>query len=125
MNNQVVSFKTAKLAKEKGFDVPTHDFYRNDGKYGWHEPIPEDFDSTHRVSAPTQSLLHKWLREKYSIVIIIDYDYYTYSCKILTDPYSPIHIVDCGKLSDNSWLKTYEDVLEKGLQEALKLVNNE
>ena len=72
MEDTLITFETAKLAKEKGFDIKTTHYYLGDEEY--HilniskdygiEGLNWNLRST-RTSAPTQSLLQKWLREKY------------------------------------------------------------
>ena len=74
----------------------------------------EDTSDIEFVSAPTQSLLAKWLREEHNIHLIayknINIDGYDW-CYITTD----------GITNINSY-KTYEEAYEIGLQEALKLI---
>lgn len=62
-----VSFETAKLLKEKGFDVPTERFYNEDGKqlcgassYNWNEDEGD-------YSRPTTQMATKWLKENFNI----------------------------------------------------------
>ena len=73
-----------------------------------------------KYPAPTQSLLQKWLREQHKIILIIGYQY-----EYDSTPYS-YWIYKEGQSSPiNQWvddLETYEEALEKGLQEALKLI---
>jgi hypothetical protein len=89
---QLVTFETAKLAKEKGFDWPTDKSYNHSltervdrqdgtsGPFGWKkgETNVGDFfmnnseydrsnTNWYRCSAPTQSLLQKWLFEVHGI----------------------------------------------------------
>lgn len=33
MKEQLISFKAAKLAKEKGFNIPSHSYYFEDGEF--------------------------------------------------------------------------------------------
>ena len=140
MEDTKITFKTAKLAKEKGFNERGHYFYKvkseNDIElYGCTEkqlvgfkgyvPIYHKVRDYHtnkeklnaklyRCSAPTQSLLAKWLREEHNIHLIayknINIDGYDW-CFITTD----------GITNINSY-KTYEEAYEIGLQEALKLM---
>jgi len=62
MEESTVSFETAKLDKEKGF---------NQGRFNY--PKYDEEGNVHFIgfnkgySAPTQSLLQKWLREKHNI----------------------------------------------------------
>jgi hypothetical protein len=75
--------------------------------------------------APTQSLLQKWLREEHKLNVSSDlWDYLgkkrlcTYQYNILKiDPDS--YFVKSHKPKAGT---TYEEALEKGLQEALKLI---
>ena len=122
MEEQLISFETAKLAKEKGFDLyQTFSYW--EGELTPHTPgyaledgktSQENYFNFERYYAPTQSLLQKWLREEHNIHLIayknINIDGYDW-CYITTD----------GITNINSY-KTYEEALEVGLQEALKLV---
>ena len=75
-----VSFETAKLLNEKGFDTPVWTRYENDGdnkvifgdKYNWNNsPMGQ-------ISAPTLQMAMKWLREVHGLHISLEpcYDYY-------------------------------------------------
>lgn len=126
MEDTRVTFETAKLAKEKGFKIPTTVMYKgNEKSYGhnneWgidEKRLDGKFPYTNQqwYSIPTQSFLQKWLREEHNIHLIayknINIDGYDW-CYITTD----------GITNINSY-KTYEEALEVGLQEALKLINN-
>jgi hypothetical protein len=106
MEDTLITFETAKLAKEKGFEF----------KVVWEYIL--GFKNNHERDKylPTQSQLAKWLREKHNIHLIayknINIDGYDW-CFITTD----------GITNINSY-KTYEEAYEIGLQEALKLINN-
>jgi hypothetical protein len=131
MEDQLVLFDTAKLAKEKGFKEDCTHYYNNKTKSSkpfMHDDNPKVIsvqDGTNLgllTIAPTQSLLQKWLREKYDVIIIIDnlYDFHeeddTYFYKIYNEKY-----VDKERELDDYYL-TYEEALEIGLQEALKMI---
>jgi len=63
-----VSFETAKLLKEKGFDEPTLWFYVGDGtKYLAHKTLNGDW-----YRRPTIQMAMKWLREIYKIHISVE-----------------------------------------------------
>ena len=70
-----VSFETAKLLKEKGFDEECSRFYMPNGfgrsKY-WHY---HDFDISDRIECPTLQMATKWVQEAFNIVIIPSYEY--------------------------------------------------
>ena len=115
MQDQLVEFETAKLSEERGFDIIKSDdkFYNFSGKLDYtFQGYPESLERYERTSAPTQSLLQKWLREKHKEHIKVVYmnETNTYS--------SSLTIRSMGW----SNFKTYEEALEKGLQEALKLI---
>ena len=125
MKENSVGFFVAKLAKEKGFPQEPNrrkvPYYNYKGEFNGDVTDflrkylrEEDTSDVESVSAPTQSLLAKWLREKHNIHLIayknINIDGYDW-CYITTD----------GITNINSY-KTYEEALEVGLQEALKLI---
>jgi len=122
MTDQLISFETAKLAEEKGFtkDRFSHfpSFCYTINANGYKEGILNHVSVG--IPAPTQSLLQKWLREKYNIHIIIEPEidpiddsvYYRWRGRIKMRP------SQIGGVS-----KTYEEALEQGLQEALKLID--
>lgn len=106
MTDQLISFGTAKLAKEKGFNI----HICRCG--GFPDCVCVDL-------LPTQSLLQKWLREEYNTHIIIEPDidpldntiYYRWRVRINMQP------AQVGMVAE-----TYEEALEQGLIEALKLI---
>lgn len=135
MEEQLVSLEVAKLLKEKEFNISCrycygyhtesicdfmierrgtiyedeYDGYNwNDGKF----PLIE-----HPTSAPTQSLAQKWLREEKGIVLIVDVDFTELKC-YYCNIYDHSRLL--AKQSDN--YITYEEALEEGLKEALKLI---
>ena len=127
MQEQIVTYETAILAKEKGFPqepnrlkIPYYNYkgeFKGDVKDWLRKYLrKEDTYDVESVSAPTQSLLAKWLREEHNIHLIayknINIDGYDW-CYITTD----------GITNINSY-KTYEEAYEIGLQEALKQISN-
>jgi len=76
-----VSFETAKLLKEKGFDEPC-DFVYDRGELEWiyHRFIFLDgkistnsnFRDSEIISAPTMQMAMKWLREVHKVFIYIE-----------------------------------------------------
>ena len=112
-----VSFDTAKMLKEAGFDVPTSTHYSNSGEV-WQSSAPEDYNddkSCKACSRPTQALAARWLREKHDIDVMIDvYNRDYYCCNI----YKNKHLM----IIKNIVSSDYVEVLESGLQEAIKLI---
>ena len=152
MKEQLISFETAKLAKQKGFKemcfAAFHKNNRNDGYFESGIISQSEYfrfpkmsngdkiavlqkDYIHTILRPTQSLLQKWIREVHNIEILINrippeavlasknngknilnnYSYYVWSLN--NNP----RIANKG-----SFKNTYEEALEVGLQEALKLI---
>ena len=105
MEDTRVTFETEKLAKEKGCNLENCTC----GGY------PDCICSDKRIS---QSLLAKWLREKYDIDVIIN----TYRNQ--NQKYYKYFISEKSKdvIKSEEYYNTYEDALEIGLQEALKLI---
>jgi hypothetical protein len=135
MEEQLISFETAKLAKEKGLDfefcnVGWHgdfgdlkgDSYPFLGTYSFYKSIYCNNKDEHQIQRPTQSLLQRWLREVHNIHLLLE-PYYdeqkvlVYGFDLITERTEEETIVEKG-------FKTYEDALEVGLQESLKLVKD-
>lgn len=150
IKEQLVGFKVAKLAKEKGFNHNC--IYAWCEKGGWNKYTQKHEEVTHVLrtdgnpfgsfysknwnkkystnknkimcSAPTQAALQKWLREEHNIHIVIDttpsYDSINGS-KWKSTLYEPF-----TKLK---WItgkyniaNSYEEALEDALYEGLKLI---
>lgn len=136
MEDQLINFKTAQLAKEKGFNINTLNFYDSNSSYTGYvlkEKTIHTPDSYyhHRdcFMAPTQSLLQKWLREVHQAHIdIIPEFYHTGINYNWCVRFYSVMEADCmdsrstGLYGDNGEYPTYELALEAGLQKALKLI---
>ena len=141
MKEQLITFETAVLAKEKGFVNGTKGcfiVYKEDNinpkgdkgtKKGEFEyckgfslkngELDSDEDYNY-LERPTQSLLQKWLREVYNTHLMVEPFYneqkvLVYGFDLITERIEEETIVEKG-------FKTYEEALEVGLQEALKLI---
>jgi len=135
MKEQLISFETAKLAKEKGFNEGCLYDYNNSSDLRKNVHSLFYNDSLDFYIAPTQSLLQKWLREVYNIEV--DVMRYTYSggeyqgkCYMWAiDKYDPNYnpetedpwILETRK-SQGYDFKVYEEALEEGLYQALLLI---
>ena len=73
IHEEICTYEVAKLAKEKGFNVQTFDWYDYTGNY--HKGfIPHELHECPRYKeyyAPSQSLLQRWMREEKNIHIEI------------------------------------------------------
>lgn len=165
MKEHLISFETAKLAKEKGFNIPTKTAYIGN-KFFESEETPNGYDGydpsfkenwnkkgwvTNReggmcfgckldnikyfesYTAISQTLLQKWLREVHNIDVVIVPERYKNGVNYLvqaqkfdltSDPETNLNFCIEGSywFNDNHEYPTYEDAMEKGLEEALKLI---
>lgn len=115
-----VSFETAKMLKEAGFDIPCLCCYTSDGeKEETRIPINHNFGLDY--SRPTQALAARWLREKHHYAVCVWYSAehgkWFYAHENLDN------IVFDEEYSISEFIYgTYEEALESGLQEAIKLI---
>ena len=136
MQEQLITFKTARLAYKNNFDWSVANCYNENGELGdesdggllinYNGFTKTETSNTNLYSAPSQSLLQRWLREKHNIhmYIIADKPYSFSENKDLDviwicSLYKPL-LIEYGNLKEE--YKTYEEALEAGLQEALKLI---
>ena len=125
MEEQLITFETAKLAKEKGFKLPlrsNRNYYNLNGNihpYNWFN----QFELADYTDAPTQSLLQKWLREKHDIHIEINSfsDVSTYDGYLIYNT-APYDYNDPNAIPDAKNCKTYEKALEICLYKGIKLI---
>lgn len=116
---QYVSFETAKLAKEVGFDLLCKRHFRNES-ITCKCNVPSNSNTIEgEYSQPTQTVLNDWLREKYFTKVGV---YSIGSCyksqiagQLLKGHYNNSLYIDKPNMS-------YEKAYELGLQEALKLL---
>ena len=123
-----VSFNTAKLLKEAGFDVECDWFYINDGSVDTgivvRSTSPRDHNmGTGFLSRPTQALVDRWLREVYNIAIYSLYDDDMEQWFYVVDAFT-INPVINGFQSGSEY-DDYESAFEDGLREAIKLIKKE
>ena len=103
IEEQFVSFDTAKLLKEAGFDVPC--------RGGYHA-------NRFRYEAPTQALAARWLCERKMIEVSTAY------CRRRKSWYYQVGYLDC---EDEDVIFGYDYAsrqyaIEAGLQKAIKLI---
>lgn len=152
MKEELTTIETSKLAQEKGFDIHIKEAYYEtqehtlemgrggDCTFPYHAPRVLNFraDDNHTkfvAYAPTQSLLQRWLREVHGIYVNSEHDLNPKGDGILyhtnwgfinvptKEPRNTWYRVG-GGYSENEEFKTYEEALEYGLQEGLRLINS-
>ena len=124
IEEQFVSFDTAKMLKEAGFDVPTSTHYSNSGKV-WQSSAPEDYNddkSCKACSRPTQALAARWLREVYNVAIYSLYDDDMEQWFYVVDAFTKNPVIN--GFQSGSEYDDYESAFEDGLREAIKLIKN-
>lgn len=140
MTEKLVSFEVAKLLKEKGFNEWCEwGIHSNTGEIIDLDVYPEvgrlNQYMKEYCSMPTQALAQRWLRENHKIHIVLQDSFNMETNEI---KYYPV-LYPFGKQYDNLptslrrekgeyvylgkvWKDTYEEALEIGLKEALKLI---
>ena len=126
MEETLITFETAKLAKEKGFNWNVLHSYR-DGKLDYEDYFRGTIDEMYFnangknrtkfkeiISTPTQSLLQKWLREEHNILVYVDpRSHHIFQYHIITED---------NEIIGSDRLNNWELILEKGLQASLELI---
>lgn len=120
MKDGLVTLETASLAKRIGFDEYTYNVFT---KNKHDEVVHSNMDNFNYIDdnetrRPTQSLLHKWVRENHGLFISI----YPLESGWAFDV-RPIQQPAPSKTKTNEGYDSHEDALEKGLQQSLKLIN--
>lgn len=119
ITEQYVTFETAKLLKDAGFDEICNYDYDNVDGFRWlrtRESIPKGL-----VPCPTQSLAARWLREVHHYAVCIwftkDHEKWFYAYGNMDRI-----VFDTDYNISEYKYDSYEAALEEGLQEVLKLI---
>jgi len=125
MSDKIITFQTAKLAKEKGFNVSTSKRYVYRGIEHTEKSyigVLTDTPLQCDILAPTQSFLQKWLRDVYKIdieVMKVEEGYKSYAFKNHTQRVKLV----CDFINERKGIhEDYEISLEEALIEGLNLV---
>ena len=143
MEDQKVSFHVAKIAYELGFRIKTKYVY--DIKYTTPKAVLKSFsmccidDFKGRYCyIPTQSLLHRWLREKFGLHLtvmhinnLIDVEPFEWIMERQDALYTKseritfrLPKVSHKRISSSVKFKTWEGALEDGLMEGMLMIRN-
>ena len=124
IEEQYVSFETAKLLKEAGFDVPCMSYYEfEDGEVVRKDSIgSSDYNAYEDTvcSRPTQALAARWLREVYNVAIYSLYDDDMEQWFYVVDAFTKNPVIN--GFQSGSEYDDYESAFEDGLREAIKLI---
>lgn len=114
-----ISFETAKLLKEKGFDEATRCYYSNNGTR-WLNDFLIQHNSQGGIACPTLQMAMKWLREEKEIYITIIYGDYPSLNRVFWTP--QIDSLEGIDLPDSFYKEynKYEQACENAIQYCLK-----
>lgn len=120
-----VSFDTARMLKEAGFEANLKTMYVEEEKDEWafwdsgaKRSDYNYFDDT--IACPTQALAARWLREVYNIAIYSLYDDDMDQWFYVIDAFAKNPVIN--GFQSGSEYDDYESAFEDGLQEAIKLI---
>lgn len=130
ISERFVTYKTAKMLKEAGFDEKCKSFYdKNKKQKYWEEGSVlsnsemEEFQNMNSISAPTQSFANAWLRKKNCHVLVIPKPYHKWyvGLIILGRPNKFDGNLGACFFEDKEF-DSYEKAMEYGLQVQLKII---
>lgn len=114
-----VSFDTAKLLKEAGFDEVCRSAYYAPGNsavmYERNSMLSPGY-----VSRPTQALAARWLREKHGLFIEIYHRVTGYAYFVIKIESNELLAIPT--ISDKMQFDIYEEAFENALRKAIKLI---
>ena len=124
IHEEICTYELCKLAKEKGFNVQTFDWYDYTGNY-YKGLIPHELHECPRYKeyyAPSQSLLQRWLREEKNIhieIVATASGYFWIADKTNGTSITDSDVLNRGT-NDGGCFDTYELALEDALKYALE-----
>jgi len=124
MDLKLIDYDTAKLAREVGFDLEVEYTYTSDrGSADFFYDFDDYNQYDDNYSAPTQALLHKWLMDKFQMIVCISYLPFdnSFTSSVYKKENYPVTAYNTPLISYDS----YEEVLEAGLKVTLQyLIDN-
>jgi hypothetical protein len=127
MQEDIIQFETAILAKTKGFDVPVLWSYglikETCSPTDDHSLFDINTQGMYGYSAPTQSLMQRWLREEHNIMIAVYNNASGYLWNMAdTAGGTDRGWSDCNGPNESGVWNTYELALEAALLEGLSRI---
>lgn len=137
MRLPICDFELSKKLKKVGFDQK-YNVFDGDNYYNYKGELngcqvdalkhrKEDTDKYDNISAPTLALVQMWFMEKYKIQVTPIINIYTdlYGYEIYNGSNEDeFETIDYNPNSDEWDFKTYDQALEAGILEAIKLIKN-
>ena len=125
IEEQFVSFETAKMLKEAGFEANLKTRYVEEEKDEWafwESGVKRSdynyFDDT--IACPTQALAARWLREVHSIMVIPFFDDDMEQWYYVIDGVTKESGIECVQSASD--YDSYEEAIEAGLKHSLELI---
>lgn len=137
MEEEIVSLKTAKLLKEKGFHERCRAYWHTTAELPHCELSPCDYNNgvEFYASSPTQASVQRWLREVHNIIILVgcvcDFIWIDLNCtgeSKATVEYWYYDITVAEKWLYNNTIHsankfdTYEEAMEAAIEVSLTLI---
>lgn len=124
-HEQFIKFDTARLARQAGFDWKCNERYNERYATNDSEPLyvsPRDNWNRYAglYSAPTQSVLQRWLREVKDIIVLVDYNEDN-DCEE-NERYGVTIYIGNERIVELATYPTYEEALEAGEQKCLTIL---
>lgn len=116
-----VSFETAKLLKEKGFNwIVTRSFFEHDNCYAPCDP--SEVPRKDAIAIPTLQMVMKWLRKVHNLFIVIDRRYFVVDriSHIASGFKYSIEIKTINTIYTNNDYKSYEEACEVAIKYILE-----
>jgi len=128
MQEQRITFQTAKLAKEKGFNLECDFSYIENGRLIQNsQPLANPFLREKCFTAPTQHYLKLWLSKNYELDVEVVIYVRPYYCVTLINKqneilpvFNPVPFLS-GR-ENAAAFETYEEAFELGLKTALNML---
>ena len=143
MEDEIVSFETAMLLRDKGFDESCSYYYEDDKLYrlGYHNGYGNSLFcdnstmndmllcDTIQCTAPTQSLAQRWIREHLECHMFVipslqkgNIIYYVHIIRYSNKTYLGHNLMLGDSNANTMTFASYEDAIEEGLKYCLKTI---
>ena len=127
IHDEICTYEVCKLAKEKGFDVPTHYAYNENCRKAMYMELclNRNAKDSCSISAPSQSLMQRWLREEKEVFVEVYTRPHFATTHTKTFYVWNIQYCDCKQAyrtfqAPQDTFYTYEEALEDALKYALE-----